>query len=354
MPFIASKGGRKVIPEGVEDGEAVTCLDCEETMYPRGPSIDGRARHFFHPASSGREGGCGGGGGESDTHRKLKSLAASALRTEFEDEAKQYGVERRLKAPATDEINHRDADAYVEFESRDEQLGRGLIAEVQYRNKGKDIDATTQDYIAQGWSVCWLDVDDFASDRCLLDTNEFRQRATEAVWPEYIPSRFEWGSVETNFYRMRAQWLQSESKTLSEDAAKVRLPPEWNDEAAQQMWASQEWLSLFRAGHARQYIAEVQASLGSAVVTIDSAPWLTADMVVDAYNAGLEQHSTVLAHLPPHEEWTGTLSIDVSPTPPQTRAVFPPEVLESRREELKDIWGEFMREQLHAAFGERE
>lgn len=341
MPFIARKDNRKVIPEEIDDGETVTCLDCDGTLYPRGPTTDGRARHFYHPHSIGDGSGCGGGGGESDIHRKLKSLTASALRTEFAESAVQYGVELRLDAPTTDETDHRNADAYIKFETPDEQLGRGLIAEVQYRNKGKDITSTTRDYVAQGWSVCWLEPDDFDSDRCLLGESEFRRRAAAAVWPAYVPHRDHWGTGEGEYYRIRAQWLQDPPDGLSETAAEVTLPREWCDVAAQSLWRSQDWLSLFRAGHARQYIAEVQASLEPATVTINVAPWLTEEMIVDAYDAGLKHHSTVEPRLPSPQEWSGTLTLDVTPSEPEMNVIFPPDLFDAHRDELETIWRTF-------------
>jgi len=66
MPFRGRLDGQPVVPAIVDDGEAVTCPVCGDTMYPR--SAPGKARHFYHVSdAAGQQ--CSSGG-ESETHVK--------------------------------------------------------------------------------------------------------------------------------------------------------------------------------------------------------------------------------------------------------------------------------------------
>ena len=157
MPFIAELDGKQVIPEQVQKQTTVACLTCSGEMRPRGPSSDGRARHFYHLDGAGS---CSGG--ESDQHRKLKSVAVSALRTEFDGEYSRCAPEVSLNVTQTNsKVDHRRADALLEFKREHTRYGRGLIVEVQYRNKGKAIPATTRDYLDCGYSIYWTQPSDF-------------------------------------------------------------------------------------------------------------------------------------------------------------------------------------------------
>ncbi|KAA9404557.1 hypothetical protein EGO51_18810 [Haloarcula hispanica] len=82
--------------------------------------------------------------------------------------------------------DQRRADALVEFESRNEFYGTGIILEVQYQNKSKDIRKTTYDYISADYSVAWLEPSHFESER--LDYN-----LVETLFEEY-PRRHNWQS----------------------------------------------------------------------------------------------------------------------------------------------------------------
>ncbi|GAB3665085.1 hypothetical protein [Halopiger thermotolerans] len=186
MPFIAHREDRTVLPEEVDDGEDVVCPTCSERMQVRGPFEDGTARHFFHPPGS-NAGGCDGvSAGESETHRKLKSLAVSALRQKYEGQyarcAPEIGVDVNDTETAADQ---RRADAYLEFTEENRFFGQGIIVEVQYRNEGKNVRATTHDYLSQDFSVYWATPDDFQNDRFLIDQLEvaFNTGSEEAYSP---------------------------------------------------------------------------------------------------------------------------------------------------------------------------
>lgn len=168
MPFIRRLDDDLVIPEEVADGVTIECPECEGELYPRGPFSDGRARHFTHQDQyvncSGRE---------SKTHQKLKSLAVSALRQQFEGEYSRCGPEITLEVANTATLPEtRRADALVEFESENLYYGRGIIVEVQYKNYAKDKFATTHDYLSSGFSVFWADQSDFEVDRLRFNVIE--------------------------------------------------------------------------------------------------------------------------------------------------------------------------------------
>lgn len=173
MPFIAQRVDRTVIPEEVSDGEDVVCPTCFDRMQVQGPFEDGTARHFYHPPSS-NEGGCNGvAEGESDTHRKLKSLAVSALCQKYEGQYARCAPEIRVDVNDTETVaDKRRADAFLGFTEENRFFGRGIIVEVQYRNEGKDVQATTHDYLSQNFSVYWATPDDFQNDRFLIDQLE--------------------------------------------------------------------------------------------------------------------------------------------------------------------------------------
>lgn len=165
MPFIAQNGDKTVIPEAVSDGVTVTCPVCGEDMRARGPFEDGRARHFFH---IGRSGGSGCGG-ESEPHRKMKSMAVSGLRQHFENfERCSPEVQLYVDGTAT-EPNTRRADALVEFTDEKPDYKKGIIVEVQHRNYQKDVRATTHDYLNQGYSVYWANNEDFTDNRFRIE-----------------------------------------------------------------------------------------------------------------------------------------------------------------------------------------
>lgn len=166
MPWIGrSSDGGRVIPEEVPDGERVTCPTCEEEMFPRGPTIDGKARHFVHRR---RFSGCSGGvGGESELHRK--SMVLSGLRQWFPEQIEQSRPEATLDVRrTTTPIEIRRADVYLEFEPEHPVFGDHLVVEVQHENRGKDRESVNHDYVVLGASVYWAEESDFTDDRFRL------------------------------------------------------------------------------------------------------------------------------------------------------------------------------------------
>lgn len=163
MPFIACLGDTIVVPADIPDGEAVTCVECEEALYPR--DGEGFARHFFHAAENADE-YCSKARGESETHERCTALAVGALLERFDTDLARYGVEERIDVPNTQtHPDYRRADALVEFEAPHERLGNGLIVEVQHRHHTKDVEGVSYDYIQAGYSVIWIEPSDFETER---------------------------------------------------------------------------------------------------------------------------------------------------------------------------------------------
>ena len=175
------------------------CPECGGRVSHHSESIDGRAAHFQHCSSD--YGGNGGGGGncggatvgESAEHTAMKSIAASALEFALSDVGvSQTNIEVSLPAPYSD-ADHRTGDVVIDFEDTDPQLGDGLIAEVQYKNKTKDRTAVTIDYLNgdHDYSVLWLGTDDFYTSADLpkdwnckvVHEDTVRERVREQIWP---------------------------------------------------------------------------------------------------------------------------------------------------------------------------
>ena len=181
MPFRGRLHGEIVSPAEIDNGQVVACPECGGGMYPRGG--DEVARHFYHIKEQ-RGQDCPSAE-ESDTHRRCKALAAAVLNDEWGEQATRLGVEMGIDVSYTPtDKDRRQADALVECESRNEFYGSGVVLEVQYRNKSKDIRETTYDYISADYSVAWLEPQHFESEQL-----EFG--LVETLFEEY-PNRHNW------------------------------------------------------------------------------------------------------------------------------------------------------------------
>lgn len=172
MPWIGVVDGERVAPEQVSDGAEVTCPSCGEGMYPRGPTVDGKARHFTHTAAaSATDRTCSGteDGGESDTHRRMKSQVVSALTQWFAEKGLDVTPEVTIEVSGSaSSVETRQADVLAEFSPPHPVFGSDLVVEVQYRNHAKPVNAVTHDYIVAGCSVYWASEDVFTPDRFLI------------------------------------------------------------------------------------------------------------------------------------------------------------------------------------------
>lgn len=177
MPFVGTLDGVTVTPEEVDDGTVMECPRCDDRLLPRSSHYrEGNfvARHFYHPNSSG---GCSG---ESEVHLRMKSIALSKLKETYPDHD-VVGTEVQ--------IGDRRADVCLEFEEPHPRLGYGVVVEVQWRNENKSIRATTRDFLRSGWSVYWVDEDDFQGRNVELGT-------PVSVFPTMVPGRKDVADVD--------------------------------------------------------------------------------------------------------------------------------------------------------------
>lgn len=402
MPWIALDNGEKKGPFQVPIRTDVECPTCGGRMRVWGESSDGRARHFKHIGEMGH--GEGGGGGaaceavaESDKHLKWKNLAAERLSEVFNDQLSECRVGMELDAPVS-EKGRRVGDVVVLFEGQDSQLGRGLVVEVQYRNHSKDVEETTQDYIAQDLAVVWTNESDYGSDRYQLAEVDLRNRAREVVWPTYVPKADQWWTPEYNHRAHQLKWQNSfrselvqsgapatlppdwvdekareiweaqywpdlfpaedafgqyESETYIQEVREslsgsalpdVRLPPEWCDEAAQKLWNRQPWAELFTTDPDRsryeseRYIDEVREMLDAPIMTIDWLTYFPEDMIRGWHSTGIEMREDTKRRLPRPAQWGGVTPPEFDYSPPQMEVKLPQEFVDEHREELRLHW----------------
>jgi len=173
--------GSVVWPDEVTKDQKLSCLECGDAMHVvRGHvRIDDAIvpRHFKHSPGARAGGHCSCG--ESDPHLLMKYVASRALSTVFE-----HGeVKREVPMPA---IN-RKADVVLEFEDGLFPYGKGIVAECQYKNKGKDWQANTRDYLTEGYSVYWLKEKHFGKDFVDVTFPDLVY-----AWPNAVPMPSYW------------------------------------------------------------------------------------------------------------------------------------------------------------------
>lgn len=185
MPYIGELNGKKVIPPEVDSDSTVTCPMCGDRMSVVQSHRRGKvfiSRHFRHHTQHIQQGNIAGQStlsdhvgvcpGESDEHAKMKSISYAKLVDEFPNANVQ--LEKR--------IDGRIADVLLKFAGPREPYGNGIAVEVQYRNVGKDIEEVTEHYLERGYSVVWLEEEDF-------DKHDVDLSGILTVWPYAIPDR---------------------------------------------------------------------------------------------------------------------------------------------------------------------
>lgn len=179
MPYLGVLDGEEVVPPEVADGEIVMCPACDDEMsvipsYERGRSFV--SRHFRHKGAS----DCPG---ESDTHLKWKAIAYSKLENRYPDATLTF----------EGAVGDRRADVLVEFPSPDESgLGNGVCVEVQHKNESKDVNSVTEDFLSHGYSVLWLDEDQFEGDEIGQNDVGLEGGTWIKWWVNQVPTVKEW------------------------------------------------------------------------------------------------------------------------------------------------------------------
>lgn len=172
MPFLGeTESGNIVLPHQVDDG-VVFCPSCNgemtvrESYWNQGKHI---SRHFSHKQ---KRTDCTA---ESPTHQKMKAIAGSTL-----DDLFGFGevlIEEQISKSHI-------ADLVVEFDKSFIPLGKGIIVEVQHKNKGKELKEVTEAYLQEGYSVIWMWPSDFDfEDKAYSIPND----RIIPCWPNVMP-----------------------------------------------------------------------------------------------------------------------------------------------------------------------
>lgn len=413
MPHLAIYDGEEKTANQVPKQVDVECPECGGRMRVWSRSSDGRVRHFKHVEGMGH--GQGGSGSscesvaESDKHKVWKSFAVDALMAAFsgkvdgwkgfsEDKKRDLLLEKGLEAP-TSEKKWRVGDVVLTFDSRDDQLGHGIIVEVQHKNENKDISLTTADYIGQDYSVVWLYSDDFTDDRCTLNELDFRYRARQAaidaVWPEILPGPNQWQSEKQDFRNIEQRWCEAYQSGLCErgtDAiipsewfdkkaldiwrdqywynlfrrhretfstrgydtdtyiGEVResvsgsvevpatLPKEWYDFIARSLWNSHEWSELFGGYESREYLAQVRKNQDLPTLSVNFWSIYPKTVIKQWFEQGRQQRLEAIDSVPDHDSWTGVFDYRPPNSGPDIEVKIPIEYFEEHREDLEQCW----------------
>lgn len=186
MPFTGEIDNEVVWPDDVEDGTSVTCLNCGDQMHVRRSHIteDGilKPRCFVHNPDASVGGMCPGG--ESEEHKLMKYVVSRRMRRMFDHGT----IERERAIPETNRI----ADVVINFDEPFRKFGRGVVAEVQYRHKDKDIESVTNEYLQSGYSIYWINEEHFSNDYQVVDLPDLI-----TAWPNSVPPLPNWSGVSS-------------------------------------------------------------------------------------------------------------------------------------------------------------
>lgn len=209
MPFIAHDGaGDAVAPEQAKPGAEYTCPACGGSLGLRSShQREGSfvSSHFWH------DDGGSGCGGESDEHKRMKSIAMSKAKQKWPDATVSW----------EGAVAGRRADVLVCYDTPHPRLGGGLAIECQFKNTGKDVEAVTDDFIQAGVSVLWLGPEQF-TERDV----DFTDGRMVAVLESALPDADEWAG-----YHGVVRWLRQEKPATAEMEVPfpveiVEVPPE--------------------------------------------------------------------------------------------------------------------------------
>lgn len=205
MPFIGIQDGEQVFPPQVDADAKPVCPDCGTKMHYRRKH---RTKNgVFKPACFVHESKQTGYCAESDEHKLMKYVAARNL-AHLYDHAE---IQKEVQVPGTSRV----ADVIAEFPASQIPLGNGVIAEVQYKNKDKDVPKVTEEYHDAGYSVYWVFQHHFSDGFSKLSLPNVMR-----PWPQAVPDVSEWTGLEPPFYKVRN--LKPERRPME-----VRMPAEY-------------------------------------------------------------------------------------------------------------------------------
>ena len=237
MPFVARINGDLCMPFEVDEIDSAECPACgnalriRESHYRKGTFV---ARHFWHSTTP--PNGCpGGAGGESVEHQRMKSIAASKAETIYTE----------AKVLVEQSVVDRRADVLVEFDQRHPRFGDGIAIEVQHRHHSKDITAVNDDFHAAGYSVLWLNSNQYEEHDVSLE-----EGILAAWWATQIPAPNEWTG-----YHGIIHWLHQHLRPSVEIS--VAFPDDLYTPANGELWAralyrgydsdTDGWFTIFSA-----------------------------------------------------------------------------------------------------------
>lgn len=328
MPLKAKaepKSDSTLTPFEAESGVEVYCTSCGEPMVVvQSHKREGGIvviRHFRHKADRcSNGGGAGGGGGEGDPHLRAKAIAVETLSEFYPDGNAVF--ERTFELSGQFKNGTRIGDAVVEFDTPHEKFGSGIVIEVQDKHEDKNVLATTRAYLDNGYSVCWLSLNDFGKYSLKyakgefesLLKNEFSDGETvfdanlnrdgtvpnkgmyplvASTWPHSIEVAKETRPRVTSGWDYSAYKHDDEGRLLLNAENEVYLdlhampsrnltmPAEFYEDLAQRYFRETSWDDLFEpyTWHSRQVKKQwgEMASLDEMEVKLPLEKWMAAD-----------------------------------------------------------------------------
>lgn len=206
MPFVGLRGGERVGPYDVSIPGIVFCPKCNEQMgikerhYNQGQII---SRHFYHKTNTDCE-------GESDIHIRMKTIAQSTLEEMFPE----HEVEQEHH------IGDRFADVCVVFPSPIPPFGKGIVCEVQHKNKQKDIGKVSQEYMNEGFSVYWAYLSDFGGTDGISEPSgqmEISDDRLWTLWPDAVPEPEGYPKVIQHLRQLRDKTACADTEVVLPD-----------------------------------------------------------------------------------------------------------------------------------------
>lgn len=261
MPFFVRQNGKVVDTETHDGDDNLHCTECNASMsvvasFPRNGTFV--SKHFRHP--SGGTGSSGCGGGESDRHREMKLIALHKLQHQFD----------HAVASTEQKIGDNIADVYLRFDEPHDDYGYGFAVEVQYKNKGKDIEAANDNYLNHGYTPVWVWEDQFdGKDVDLLSGTVL------PVWPHAVPDDANWSRPTCYPTKLNdhSGLKHEEAKFalkyngFNQPKTNVKLPKAYYDLREWTQWNQSEWSSRFRGTHdfapdASEYTVQSEVPFG--------------------------------------------------------------------------------------------
>lgn len=225
MPFIAkNESDTAVTPSDFKSKfnreSTLYCPFCNGEVGYRKESSDGRRAHFWHIDSNSENNSVGGCsiGGESEEHELMKKKAI-----ELQNYSGNIVVEKM--------VGDRIADVLLIFPSETPNGIKGVVIEVQYKNKNKNYIDVTRNFIKNGYAIHWVFADYDELERVEDKLSEFvngtvlfgkidpvpKIKSTDSIGDAIQPSKFD-TDIETDvggvYYKedgIRNLWEQWEA-----------------------------------------------------------------------------------------------------------------------------------------------